>query len=99
MPGMVTGDLTGKGKRRFVNGSCVLAGGHSMPPRSRFYRPDNCEGRGRLGTHRALLRFVKGVQKDHHTQTSKGTDERCQQCHRRNQTLCNSKYVADESRY
>jgi hypothetical protein len=45
------------------------------------------------------LRFVKSVQKHHHTQTSEGIDERCQQSHRRNQTSHNVKYVADESRH
>jgi hypothetical protein len=45
------------------------------------------------------LRFVKSVQKHHHTQTSEGIDERCQQSHHRNQTSHNVQYVADESRH
>jgi hypothetical protein len=41
---------------------------------------------------------VESVQKHRNTQASEGIDEGCQQFHRRNQTLHNSDYVADESR-
>jgi hypothetical protein len=53
----------------------------------------------RVWQQHSRLRFVKGVQKHHHTQTSEGIDERGQQSHRRHQTSHNAEYVADESRH
>jgi len=44
----------------------------------------------RVWQQHSRLRFVKGVQKYHHTKTSEGMDERYQQSHRRNQTSHNA---------
>ena len=51
----------------------------------------------RVVSNHSRLRFVKSVQKHHHTQTGECIDERCQQSHRRNQTPHDVNYVADES--